>query len=87
MCVLSIKVPIRKKSGNLFNNPRIFCNKNRPSRTIEALKPKLIPDALTEDRDGYLHIERTELPNSNQLLLTLHRNSLSGSTYQCKCNR
>ena len=21
MCVLSIKVPIRKKSGNLFNNP------------------------------------------------------------------
>ena len=24
MCVLSIKVPIRKKSGNLFNNPRIF---------------------------------------------------------------
>ena len=23
MCVLSIKVPIRKKSGNLFNNPRI----------------------------------------------------------------
>ena len=23
MCVLSIKVPIRKKSGNLFNEPRI----------------------------------------------------------------
>ena len=23
MCVLSIKVPIRKKPGNLFNNPRI----------------------------------------------------------------
>ena len=23
MCVLSIKVPIRKNSGNLFNNPRI----------------------------------------------------------------
>ena len=23
MCVLSIKVPIREKSGNLFNNPRI----------------------------------------------------------------
>ncbi len=22
-CVLSIKVPIRKKSGNLFNDPRI----------------------------------------------------------------
>ena len=24
MCVLSIKRPIRKKSGNLFNDPRIF---------------------------------------------------------------
>ena len=23
MCVLSIKVPTRKKSGNLFNDPRI----------------------------------------------------------------
>ena len=23
MCVISIKVPIRKKSGNLFNDPRI----------------------------------------------------------------
>ena len=23
MCVLSIKVPIRKKSGNFFNDPRI----------------------------------------------------------------
>ena len=24
-CVLSIKVPTRKKSGNLFNDPRIYC--------------------------------------------------------------
>ena len=24
MCVLSVKVPIRKKSGNLFNDPRIY---------------------------------------------------------------
>ena len=24
MCVLSIKVPIRKKPGNLFNHPRIY---------------------------------------------------------------
>ena len=24
MCALSIKVPLRKKSGNLFNNPRIY---------------------------------------------------------------
>ena len=26
MCVLSIKVPIRKKSGNLFNDPRMLCH-------------------------------------------------------------
>ena len=24
MCVLSIKVPIRKKSGNVFDGPRIY---------------------------------------------------------------
>ena len=24
MCVLSIKGPIRKRSGNLFNDPRIY---------------------------------------------------------------
>ena len=24
MCVLSIKVPIRKKPGNLFNDPRVY---------------------------------------------------------------
>ena len=24
MCVLSIKVPIRKKSGNLFDDPRMY---------------------------------------------------------------
>ena len=24
LCVVSIKVPIRKKSGNLFNDPRIY---------------------------------------------------------------
>ena len=24
MCVLSIKAPIRKKSGNLFNDPRVY---------------------------------------------------------------
>ena len=24
MCILSIKVPVRKKSGNLFNDPRIY---------------------------------------------------------------
>ena len=28
MCVLSIKVPIRKKSGNLFNDPRIFIKRS-----------------------------------------------------------
>ena len=24
MCVLSIKLPVRKKSGNVFHNPRIY---------------------------------------------------------------
>ena len=28
MCVLSIKAPIRKKSGNLFNDPRIFLSES-----------------------------------------------------------
>ena len=26
MCVLSIKMPIRKNSGNLFNDPRTIAN-------------------------------------------------------------
>ena len=30
MCVLAIKVPIRKRSGNLFNDPRIYCGYSRP---------------------------------------------------------
>ena len=29
MCVLSIKVPIRKKSGNSFNDPRILSSTDR----------------------------------------------------------
>ena len=28
MCVLSIKVPVRKKSGNLFNDPRAIKQNN-----------------------------------------------------------
>ena len=43
MCVLSIKAPIRKKSGNLFNDPR---NKKkiiwfRPTTDGEKRKPKV----------------------------------------------
>ena len=34
MCVLSIKVPIRKKSGNLFNDPRIKKEGRRTFATI-----------------------------------------------------
>ena len=33
-CVQSIKVPIRKKSGNLFNDPRMICIK--PCRLFDA---------------------------------------------------
>ena len=35
MCVLSIKVSIRKKSGNLFNDPHIY-NQSNPCRKIAA---------------------------------------------------
>ena len=35
MCVLSIKVPIRKKSGNLFNDPRIYIYKRKRERERE----------------------------------------------------
>ena len=33
MCVLSIQVPIRKKSGNLFNEPRIYVCICKPTKT------------------------------------------------------
>ena len=41
MCVLSIKVPIRKKSGNLFNDPRIsFTFRLKPIRCIIPFNKK-----------------------------------------------
>ena len=33
MCVLSIKVPVRKKSGNLFNDPRMSCKHKKTDTT------------------------------------------------------
>ena len=36
MCVLSIKVPIRKKSGNLFNDPR----KSTSTKKASSMLPK-----------------------------------------------
>ena len=36
MCVLSIKVPRRKKPGNLFNDPRMSWNQTKPNQ----IKPK-----------------------------------------------
>ena len=36
MCVLSIKVPIRKKSGNLFNDPRICISKENETELINS---------------------------------------------------
>ena len=35
MCVLSIKVPIRKKSGNIFNDPR-RCSEEKDKMTHTA---------------------------------------------------
>ena len=40
MCVLSIKVPIRKKSGNLFNDPRI---KTLQEDILEDIKKSYFP--------------------------------------------
>ena len=35
MCVLSIKMNIGKKSGNLFNDPRRFNSVGRPARNYK----------------------------------------------------
>ena len=40
MCELSIKVPIRKKSGNLFNDPRIFTLTLQSSRHVSRSKTR-----------------------------------------------
>ena len=66
MCVLSIKVPIQKKSGNLFNDPRMYkkdlalnnlqwliCYKTKPNQT----KPSHI------STDVWLHYQ-----NSNKIV-------------------
>ena len=60
MCVLSIQVPIRKKSGNLFNDPHIYiyiyiyiyinsvqvfiCHKTRPTIIHESCKMVIIKE-------------------------------------------
>ena len=52
MCVLSIKVPIRKKSGNLFNDPciyrYIYCYESRGCRDMQMYLSHMI----------FLHISR-----------------------------
>ena len=48
MCVLSIKVPIRKKSGNLFNDPRIYIYIYRERETL--LKKLTLPHLLLARR-------------------------------------
>ena len=53
MCVLSIKVPIRKKSGNLFNDPRnIKINKMIIARKQELKEKELY---------GYFKRQTTEI--------------------------
>ena len=42
MCVLSIKVPIQKKSGNLFNDPRIYNGEPKGLQNSLALKLEAI---------------------------------------------
>ena len=39
MCVLSIKVPIRKKSGNLFNDPHMyFSTKEKMMQQFKSIR-------------------------------------------------
>ena len=51
MCVLSIKVPIRKKSGNLFNDPRIHTKRllifTQKHFVNYCLLPKVIHERIT----------------------------------------
>ena len=72
MCVLSIKVPIRKKSGNLFNDPRTKIRKNQNTGRKEKLKKEKYLEILGADameeivlkekiRRGYLRRTRTLL--------------------------
>ena len=49
MCVLSIKVPIRKKSGNLFNDPRFLVWKNvfaNGKGELGSIPDRIIPKIL-----------------------------------------
>ena len=49
MCVLSIKVPIRKKSGNLLNDPRIkyiYISRNRVIVQKDYLENSRVYDPL-----------------------------------------
>ena len=59
MCVLSVKVPIRKKSGNLFNDPRIFTKMfvvklkgHCSSRTPLVRNPKFILEPIVKPSDA-----------------------------------
>ena len=44
MCVLSIKVPIRKKSGNLFNDPRVYIHTHTHTHTHKGQLKSLLTD-------------------------------------------
>ena len=67
MCVLSIKVPIRKKSGNLFNDPRVYIyiyiyvypphhhQVVLPARTSLILPPNLFLLFIAPGRSSKLH--------------------------------
>ena len=50
MCVLSIKVPIRKKPGNLFNDPRISGLFNKIKLMIEGVDSTFLSRTLGDVR-------------------------------------
>ena len=64
MCVLSIKVPIQKKSGNLFNDPRILLSTDILFRFITALQCNILQEFL-------LYLYATVLPHYNDIFLSL----------------
>ena len=68
MCVLSIKVPIRKKSGNLFNDPRICTNQNSSWRI------KL---------SGILRYKQIPASRPNQVIIDEKKNLAMEKFYLC----
>ena len=67
MCVLSIKVPIRKKSGNLFNDSRIF-SRVRSRKLVEFLSVFAILTVAAEVKTSVCFIKKKNVPRCLEIL-------------------